>query len=296
MDAKLLHIYNELLLGLKSKQELRDSFDEISIKTVENKIKQSNNDITYSKKLGKYHFSNLLPKSITYKFLASILIDNFSNNIIKNDIFKIQKKMIKKNDFLIDTNTLSETLKNLIIFNIAINQNIVLSVDYQGNKKEIENKIIQPNQVIMSKGLYYFYITYDNRNMKDKGESRTFNLNAITNAELVEYSTDLNMSFKTNDLGNEYGRYKDDKYTFFTFSGVAANFIKRDRLTNLKWDFINESFDGKSVNIKLYYNNEFELSKIIRQWLPEVKFTEKTELSERILNSIKNDLTEVLAY
>ncbi len=296
MDTKLLHIYNELLLGLRSKQELKDSFNEISIKTIENKIKLSDNDIAYSKKLGKYHFSNLLPKFITYKFLTFILIDNFSNKIIKNDIFQIQNQIIKNNDFLIETDKLSETLKNLIIFNIAINHNIVLSVDYQGNKKGIERKIIQPNQVIMSKGLYYFYITYDNRNIKDIGKTRTFNLNAITNIELVEYSIDLTIPFKTSDSGNEYGRYTDDKYSLLTFSGVAGKFIKRERLNNLKWDFINESFDGGSVNIKLYYNSEFELRKLIQQWLPEVKFTEKTELSERVLKVIKDNLTKVLEY
>jgi len=296
MDNKLLHIYNELLLSLKSKQDLQDSFDEISIKTIENKVKLSNGDITYSKKLGKYHFTNLLPKYITYKFLTSIVIDNFNNSIIKSDIIKIQNKLIKDNDFLIETFKLSETLNNLIIFTLAINHNIILSLDYQGNKKDIEEKIIQPNQVITAKGLYYFYITYDKKNKVDIGKKRTFNLNGCSNIKFVEYAINIDTPFRTSIFGNEYGEYEDNRYALLTFSGVAATFIKRERLSNLKWDFINESFDGKSVNIKLYYNSEFELKKLIQQWLPEVKFTEKTELSEKILTRIKNDVSEVLDY
>lgn len=296
MDTKLLHIYNEVLSGLKSKQELQSSFGDISIKTIENKVKSSNSDIVYSKKLGKYHFSNLLPTFISYKFLSSILIDNFSNSIIKDDMFKIQNQLIKNNDFLIETSNLSETLNNLIIFHIAINHNIILSLDYQGNKKDTEEKIIQPNQVIMAKGLYYFYITYDDRNKESIGKKRTFNLNAVSDIKLVEYAINIPKPFKTDVSGNEYGEFDNDRYTLLTFSGVAAKFIKRERLSNLKWDFLNESFDGKSVNIKLYYNSEFELKKLIQQWLPEIKFTEKTELSNKILNQLKNDFSELLSH
>lgn len=291
-DLKLIKIYDALLNGRKNKEELAKILGKVSIKTIENKIKLSEDDIQYSKKMGTYHFKNLLPRYVTYSFLNLILIDNFNNLILKRDIVNIQQSIADKIDNLFETTTLSETLKNLIIFNIAINHNIVLSVDYMGNKKDKESKIIQPNQVFMTKGLYYFYITYDDKNSKDIGKQRTFNLNAVSNIEFVEYKFDKD-SFKTTKEGNEYGHYSDERYVYMTFSLVAANFIKRERLNFLKWDFINESYDGKSVNIKLYYNSKFELKRLVQQWAPDIRFTGETKLSKEILGYIKKDFEAI---
>lgn len=288
MNTKKIQIYNLILRGLKTKNELSKALN-VTNKTIENYIKLEKGTIKYSKKLGSYHFRDLLPEKVTYSFISSIDIGSFSNQILQNDYNKIQKDFFKKYDDFIETKKLSEQLKSLILLNIAINHNITLSVNYKLN----EQKVIQPNQIVKIKDLYYIYITYDKKNKNSIGEKRTLSLIDISDFFLVEYAQ--NKNYKTNIFGNEYGEFSYSKYILLTLRGDAASFFKRNKVNYLKWDFINESNDTKSIYIKLFYNTTLEVKRLIQQWLPYISFSEETELSKNILDEIKKDI-EVVSY
>lgn len=287
MNIKIVQIYNLVLNGLKTKNELAKILN-VTTKTIENYMKQINSEIKYSKKLGKYHFIELLPKKITYSFIQTLIIDNFNNQILQHDYNFIQQSFTQKYDDLIETKHLSEQLKNLIIFNIAINHNITLSINYKLNEK----KIIQPNQIIKIKDLYYVYVTYDKRNKININEERTLCMIDISDISFVEYSQIL--VYKMNFKGNEYGKYSSNKYILLTLTGDAATFFKRNKITYLKWDFISESNDTKFLYIKLFYNTEIEIKRLIQQWLPYISFTERNSITRKILNEIQNDIQAIL--
>jgi hypothetical protein len=275
------------LSGLKTKNELSQTLN-VTTKTIENYIKDEKDDIAYSKKLGKYHFRNLLPKKVTYSFVNSIIIDSVNNQLLQNDYRRIQKGFIKKYDDLIETKNFSEQLKNLIILNIAINHNITLSINYKLKVK----KIIQPNQIFVIKDVFYVYVTYDEMNKEHVNQQRTLSCINISDISLVEYSQIA--TYKTNVSGNEYGAYSSNKYVLLTLREDAANFFKRNNVNYLKWDFINESNDTNFVYIKLFYNSTLEVKRLVQQWLPYISFTEETILSKEILNAISSDIKTIL--
>lgn len=283
MNIKILKIYNLILSGLKTKNELAQALD-VTTKTIENYIKQEKEEIGYSKKLGKYHFKNLLPKKITYSFINSIIIDSFNNQLLQNDYKKVQNELTKKYDDFIETKNFSEQLKNLIILNIAINHNITLSINYQMKEK----KVIQPNQIFKIKDLFYLYITYDEMNKEKINEKRTLSCIDISDINFIHYSK--NTIYKKNVFGNEYGEYSSSKYVLLTLRGNAASFFKRNKVNYLKWEFINESNDGQSIQIKLFYNNEKEVKRLVQQWLPLISFSEETIFSKAILKAIRDDI------
>ena len=293
MDSKLSNIYAQLLFKLCSKDELASKL-KVSTKTIENKVKLSNGDIVYSKRLGGYHFKDLLPDNITHNFLISLLINNINNKNLKDDMQNI------KDDLVIDTTSfnpiptqnLSEIFKNIIKLQIAINHNCILSIDYQNaTSSQKEKKFIQPNQINVINGSYYIYVTYDKKNKVNVDEKRTLHLHSISNLNLVEYHK--GNTFKTNVEGNAFGEFKNENYAELTFKGKASSFIKRERLNSFHYEIIDESFDGSSVNLKFFYNNEIEIIKIIQQWMPLVTFTKKNEFSVRILERIKNNFNQL---
>lgn len=287
MNVKIIKIYNLILNTLKTKEELAEALN-VTTKTIENYIKQINGEIKYNKKLGKYHFKDLLPHKVTFSFINTLITNSLNNQILQNDYYKIQQVFTQKYDDLIETKNLSEQLKNLIIINIAINHNITLLLNY----KLTEKKIIQPNQIIKIKDLYYLYVTYDKKNKNDVNKKRTLSLIDISDISFIEYSQ-ISI-FKTTIYGNEYGKYSSSKYILLTLTGDAANFFKRNKVNYLKWDFICESNDTKFIYIKLFYNTTIEVKRLIQQWLPNISFTENNIDTKKILNEIKNDLQIIL--
>lgn len=294
MDKKLLKIYNELFTSLKSKDELAKIL-KVSTKTIENKVKLSEGDIEHSKKNSGYIFKNLLPKYISIKHFNEILIKYIANNSLKDSAQYIQKEIIHENEFgeLVNTEKLSDLVKTLIKLQIAINYNCVLSVSYKGNKKAVQTKFIKPNQIFVANGSFYLYLKYADQNKKDINMPRTFQLNSIDNIQAIEYKKDE--IFQTYDEGNAYGRYNDNtKSVKLIFKGAAAMYLKRERLNSLKWEFIEESFDNTTLTIKLYYNEEVELIKLIQSWMPLVTFVKEDELSTKILTAIKKNYENIL--
>lgn len=293
MDSKLTNIYAQLLFQLCSKEYLAQKLN-VSTKTIENKVKLANGDIVYSKRLGAYHFKNLLPNNITNNFLISLLINNVNNKNLKDDISSIKDDIVDSSNSLnlIPTKKFSEIFKNIIQLQIAINHNCILSIDYQNaSSSQKEKKFIQANQISVINGSYYMYVTYDKKNKLNQGEKRTLHLHSISNINLIEYHKDD--TFKTDVKGNAFGEFKNTNFAELTFKNKAASFIKRERLNSFHYEIIDESFDASSVNLKFYYNEEIEIIKIIQQWMPLVTFTRENDFSIKILGKIKDNFEKL---
>ena len=55
---------------------------------------------------------------------------------------------------------------------------------------------------------------------------------------------------------------------------------------------IDEDLDGMSI--KMYYNSEFEIEKIIQQWMPNITIQNNLELKNKIYSRINDNLTKLL--
>lgn len=288
MSKRKNAIYNKLFLQLCTKQFLAEEFS-VSTKTIENTIK-SCKDIVYSKKLGAYHFENLLPQQISYQNYFSIFKNNLSNNILKKDILSITKNLSSNLDeIMIDTESLSPLSKKIIQMSIAINHNCIVKLAYEGNNKPIEEKYIQPNQIITSNtsSTYYLYATYDKKNKKSIGSMRTLAFNSITHIEPIEYVKDGN--FKTTKDGNEFGLYEEGKKIMLSLTSSAAHYFKREALfENKNFKFISEDSDH-TVEMEMTYNHKMEVVKLLQQWMPQILIKSDSEEAKEIIEEIKNN-------
>ncbi len=286
MESRKIEIYNSLFFQTCSKKFLADKFS-VSIKTIENTIKTCD-DINYSKKLGKYHFKDLLPNRISYKNYFSIFKENFSNLILKKDMLKVTKQMNSKfSNSMINTSELSALSKKIIRSTIAINHNCILKVSYKGNKKDREIKYIQPNQIFLVGSVYYLALTYDKKNKENIGEERTFAFNSLEDIEPEEYQN--NIIFKTDISRNAFGSYKNAKEIRLLLTDAAANYFTREGLfENESYTFITQE-SSQEIEIKMLYNNRLEVVKLIQHWMPQIKLIDSSEEATKIRKDIKNN-------
>lgn len=293
MSKRKNAIYNKLFLQLCTKQFLADEFS-VTTKTIENTIKGCK-DIVYSKKLGAYHFENLLPQQISYQNYFSIFKNNLSNNILKKDILTITKNLSSKLDeIMIETEFLSPLSKKIIQMSIAINHNCIVKLSYEGNSKPLEKKYIQANQIITSNtsSTYYLYATYDKRNKKSIGSMRTLAFNSITHIEPIEYLKDV--KFKTTHDGNEFGLYNEGKQITLSLTDVAAHYFKREGLfENRNFKFISEDTDH-TIEIEMVYNSRIEVVKLLQQWMPQITIKSKSDETKEILKDITNNYNKFI--
>lgn len=293
MSKRKNAIYNKLFLQLCTKQFLADEFS-VSTKTIENTIK-SCKDIVYSKKLGAYHFENLLPQLISYQNYFSIFKNNLSNNILKKDILSITKSLSSNLDeIMIETEFLSPLSKKIIQMSIAINHNCIVKLSYEGNNKPLEEKYIQANQIITSNtsSTYYLYATYDKKNKKSVGSMRTLAFNSITHIEPIEYVKDV--IFKTTKEGNEFGLYDDGEKIMLSLTSSAAHYFKREALfENKNFKFISED-SNHTVEMEMTYNHNIEVVKLLQQWMPQITIKSKSDEAKEILEEITNNYNKFI--
>ncbi len=280
-----IRLYDLILESPKSKEALAEYFN-VTTKTIENKTKILE-DILYNKKISKYTTSKLLPSQITYRFFTDIILMNVENESLNNDFTLVKNKNIDTINFLLETKELSETAKTLIMLQIAINHSCIISFDYKGNSKGVEKKFVKATQIISSHNKYYLYGIYDKKNRVNVHESRTFDITSITNIESYEYKK--NEIFKTSHNGNAFGKYSNKKFALLTFNNEAANYIKRKRPKSMYYEILKETFGGEGVEVKYYYVSEKELLRLLKSWMPHVRFTNNDLLKDKIMKSINDD-------
>lgn len=292
MELRKIGIYNQLFKNLCTKQELADLFS-VSTKTIENTVKECE-DIVYSKKLGSYHFKDLMPGHISYHNYIILFQDSLSNPILKKDFIKSTSKLSNNlNEIMIETDKLSKLSKRIIQAHVAINHNCILKVEYTGNKKPKEEKYIQPNQIYTGGSIYYLSVTYDKRNKEKIGEKRQLAFNGIESIEPVEYLTDV--IFKSNTENNAFGNYKDAKVITLNLHDAAANFFKREGLfENNNFRFLAE-LSTNEIKIEMRYNYKLEVVKLIQQWLPQITIDDDSMEAQEIINDIKNNYNRFIS-
>ena len=283
MESRRVIIYNELFNHLCSKQELAEKF-EVTTKTIENTIKKCD-DIVYSKKLGSYHFKNLLPYFVSYQNYFKLFKDSVTNPIIQKDFLKIGSSLNSNfTKMMIDTRQLSDLSKKIIKIEIAINHNCILKVKYTGSKKPQEEKFIQPRQIFANDSVYYLSLIYDKRNKEKVGEERQFAFNGIESIEPVEYLKEV--TFRSKEEINAFGSFKNAKTIRLKLKNAAANYFKREGIfeTN-SFRFLSE-LSANKIEVEMRYNYKLEVIKLIQQWLPQITIIDNSEEAKEILEDI----------
>ena len=194
---------------------------------------------------------------------------------------------------MIKTSELSNLAKKIIQFNNAIKDNCILKVKYKKSGKELEEKYIRPNTIFTTGFTYYAYVTYDKLNEEKIGEQRTFAFNGIGDIEAIEYIPDGN--FKIDQKGNAFGSFKKDKFVILNMDRKSADFFKREMLfNNDAFEMVNEELEGENITVKIYYNEIFEVLKLVQQWMPQITIQSPSEIKKIVYNKIENNLLKLL--
>ncbi len=286
MELRKIGIYHQLFKKLCTKQELADLFS-VSTKTIENTVKECE-DIVYSKKLGSYHFKDLLPNHISYQNYFTLFKDSVTNPFIKKDFLTISSSLHSKFDeTMIETSQLSELSRKIIKIEIAINYNCTLKVEYVGNSKSKEDKYIQPKQIFSDSSMYYLALIYDNQNKKDVGKERQLAFNGIEAIEPIEYLKDT--IFRSEKKYNAFGSYDNAKTIRLKLHESSVNFFKREGLfeTN-SFRFLSE-ISTNEIEIEMTYNYKLEVVKLIQQWLPQITIVDDSEEAQVVIQEIKDN-------
>ena len=294
MNDKTIKLYNALYSDATcTKDYLKSLLGVSSIKTVENNVKDIE-DIVYDITLRRYRFKSLLPKYIPNEVFFKIFQGAIVNKLLKNDFMLLEKNIssLETND-MIKTSELSNLAKKIIQFNNAIKDNCVLKVMYKKAGKEAEEKYIRPHTVFSTGFTYYTYITYDELNKSNIAEERTLAFNAIGDIEPIAYFSDV--VFKKEQKGNAYGSFKKDKYVLLNMNEYCANFFKREIIFNSDaFEIVDEEFGGETITVKMYYNDIFEVVKIIQQWMPQITIQNSSEIRKEVYSKIEKNLSKLL--
>ena len=294
MNERIIKIYKAIYSDIEcTKEYLKNYLEVSSIKTVENNIKDID-DIVYDIKLRKYRFKELLPKYIPNEVFFEIFQSAIVNKLLEND-FSLLKKDISSlhTNEMIKTSELSNLAKKIIQFNNAIKDNCILKVKYKKAGEELEEKYIRPNTIFTTGFTYYAYVTYDKLNEEKIGEQRTFAFNGIGDIEAIEYIPDGN--FKIDQKGNAFGSFKKDKFVILNMDRKSADFFKREMLfNNDAFEMVNEELEGENITVKIYYNEIFEVLKLVQQWMPQITIQSPSEIKKIVYNKIENNLLKLL--
>lgn len=293
MNSRTKALYNTLFTRLCSKQDLADSFG-VSTKTIENTVKTCE-DIVYSKKIGAYHFKDLLPQYISYQNYFNLFKESLSNPVIKQDFTAVSISL--KDTFdetMIETTKLSELSKKIIKAAVAINHSCILKTVYSGNRKPKEVKYIRPRRIFTNASIYYLSLVYDKRNKENVGEERQFAFNGIESIEPVEYLKEE--TFKSNKDGNAFGSFGNEKSIKLILRDNAANFFKREGLFQThSFDYLTELSEN-TIEIVMHYNHQLEVVKLVQQWMPQITIADDSEEARNIAEDIKQNYEQFLSF
>lgn len=292
MNERTIEIYKALYGSIEcTKENLTNYLNLSSVKTVENNIKEIE-DIEYDITIRKYRFKNLLPEYIPNEVFFDTFKDSITNKLMKNDFALLEKHISSINTkSMIHTSELSNLAKKIIMFKNAIKNNCILKVSYKKNDDTTEEKFIQPNTIYSNGFTYYCFVTYDKRNKEKAGEQRTFAFNGILDIEAVEYTN--NFPFSKEQKGNAFGSFKKDRFVVLHLNQKVAHFFKRENLfSDDAFELIDEESNG-SITVKMYYNIDFEIERIVQQWMPNITIQNNLELKNKVYKKINDNLAQL---
>ncbi|RXJ94805.1 hypothetical protein CRV00_05595 [Malaciobacter molluscorum] len=293
MNERIKEVYTRLYNDKFSctKENLKELFG-VTQKTIENTFKD-NDEIIYDKKLKRYRFSKLLPSHIPYKIFYDFFSDSINNKQIKSDLSIITHALTDSEEILmVKTDLLSELSKKIIQFKTAINENCVLKILYKKNGFDQEEKFIKPNTIISNGFTYYLYGTYHEKNGKDVGETRTFELNRVEKIDIENFVD--NEVFRKDQFGNAFGPYQKDKYVLLEFDRMSTDFFKKANIfNNPTYEIVDIDID--TLTAKMFYNSlDIEVLKLIQQWMPHIKISNQDKNKDILYSKIKENFYKLI--
>lgn len=291
MNERIKDIYLKLYENtiLCTKENLAAEYN-VTIKTIENTLKPYSEEIVYDKKLKRYRFVNLLPKYIPYKIFFNIFKDSIIDKFVREDFFTIDNLINNDNDlFMIETEKLSDMTKKIIMFNLAINNNILIKMEYTKNAEEAYFRWIKPHTIFQDGFSYYCFATYDKKNPKDIGITKTFRFDNMKKVILEEYLE--NEILKKDIKGNKFGEYNKNQYVILIFNKISGSFFTSTGLF-LKPEYeVILGLNSDNVTVKMYYNDlNLEVVSMLQRWMPQIKIHPDDPKKKEIENQIGNNL------
>jgi len=72
-------------------------------------------------------------------------------------------------------------------------------------------------------------------------------------------------------------KFSDAKQIRLRLTGASANYFKREGLFKYKnYIFISEE-SSQEIEMKMLYNNQIEVVKLLQQWMPQVKMIDNNK-------------------
>ena len=74
----------------------------------------------------------------------------------------------------------------------------------------------------------------------------------------------------------------------------SANYFKREMLfNNDAFEMVDEELEGESITVKMYFNDIFEVVKLVQQWMPRITIQSSEEIRNEVYKEIENNLEKL---
>jgi predicted DNA-binding transcriptional regulator YafY len=76
----------------------------------------------------------------------------------------------------------------------------------------------------------------------------------------------------------------------------SANYFKREMLfNNDAFEMVDEELEGENITVKMYFNEIFEVVKLVQQWMPQITVQSPAEIKEIVYNKVERNLLKLLS-
>ena len=74
----------------------------------------------------------------------------------------------------------------------------------------------------------------------------------------------------------------------------SANYFKREMLfNNDAFEMVDEELEGESITVKMYFNDIFEVVKLVQQWMPRITIQSSEKIRNEVYKEIENNLEKL---
>ena len=74
----------------------------------------------------------------------------------------------------------------------------------------------------------------------------------------------------------------------------SANYFKREMLfNNDAFEMVDEELEGENITVKMYFNEIFEVVKLVQQWMPQITIQSSEQIRNEVYKEIENNLEKL---
>ena len=108
------------------------------------------------------------------------------------------------------------------------------------------------------------------------------------------YYYEFDGNFKIDQKGNAFGSFKKDKFVILNMDRNSANYFKREMLfNNDAFEMVDEELEGENITVKMYFNEIFEVVKLVQQWMPQITIQSSEQIRNEVYKEIENNLEKL---